>query len=131
MPYFIKTGYWEKESKGKNGWLNLNRLFNPDSDPITLTDASVIDLSGANLILSSSASTRTFTISYSEEITIELTLANTAAVYTFPSNSLGVSEGIASGDNTITLAGISGDKYIISIKPLNNTYYIVAKNFGQ
>jgi hypothetical protein len=62
---------------------------------------------------------------------MEVVLNATSATYTFPSNSLTVSEGVATGDNTLLLAGISGDKYLIGIKNVNNTYYIVAKNFGQ
>lgn len=97
-----------------------------------LTDASTIDITGTKHTLATSASTRTFTISYSgDDITLEVTLSATSATYTFPAGSLCISEGVASGDNTLALAGVSGDKYLIGIKKVGSAYYVVAKNFGQ
>lgn len=97
-----------------------------------LTDAGTIDLTAIKHTLASSSATRTFTISYTgDDITLEVTLSNTAAVYTFPAAALCSSEGVASGDNTLTLAGASGDKYIIAIKKIGSAYYVVSKNFGQ
>ncbi len=141
MGHFIKTGFWEKASKGPLGWLNLEQLITQAlggpyveviNSEVALTDATSIDLTATKQTLSSSSATRTFTISYTgDDITLEVTLTNTGAVYTFPATALCVSEGIASGDNTLTLVGISGDKYIIGIKKIGSAYYVIAKNFGQ
>lgn len=132
MPYFIKTGFWEKSKKGFKGWLNLDDLIESSNSVVALTDSSTIDITGNINTLTSSSATRTFTISSnSDDITLEVTLNTTDAVYTFPSGSLCVSEGTASGDNTLTLSGTSGDKYIIGIKRIGSIYYVASKNFGQ
>lgn len=131
MPTFIKAGFWEKTSRGHKQWLNLDDLVK-QSSTVTLTNQSTIDLAAAKQTLTSSDATKTFTISsIADDLTLEVILNTTNAVYTFPANSLGVSEGVASGDNTITLSGASGDHYIIGIKNINGTYYVVAKNFLQ
>lgn len=99
---------------------------------VVLVDAASMDLTSTKHTLSSSSATRTFTITYTgDDITLIVTLANTAATYTFPATALCVSEGVASGDNLLALSGASGDKYIIGIKKVGNAYYIVSKNFGQ
>lgn len=137
MATFIKTGFWEKAQYGFKGWLNLDQLIESiagsiSSNAVALTDGASINITARNQTLSSSASTRTFTISYiGDDITLVVTLANTAATYTFPSGSLCVSEGIASGDNTLSLSGVSGDKYVIGIKKIGSDYYVISKNFGQ
>lgn len=96
-----------------------------------LVDGATIDLTAIKHTLSTAAS-RTFTISYTgDDITLEVTLTATSATQTFPSGSLCVSEGTASGDNLLTMAGVSGDKYIIAIKKIGSAYYVVCKNFGQ
>jgi hypothetical protein len=97
-----------------------------------LTDGTTIDLTAIKHTLASSSATRTFTISYTgDDITVEVTLSATSATYTFPATSLCVSEGVASGDNTLALSGVSGDKYIIGIKKVGSAYYVASKNFGQ
>ncbi len=97
-----------------------------------LVDQSTIDIPATKCTLASSAATRTFTISYAGDyITIELTLSAITSVLTFPATALCVSEGMASGDNTCTINGVSGDKYIIAIEKIGSNYYVVAKNFGQ
>lgn len=102
------------------------------NEATALVDAATIDLTAIKHTLASSSATRTFTISYTgDDITLEVTLSNTAANYTFPATSLCVSEGIASGDNILALTGVSGDKYAIAIKKIGSAYYVVAKNFGQ
>lgn len=99
---------------------------------VVLTDAASMDLTAIKHTLASSSATRTFTISYTgDDITLVVTLSNTGAVYTFPATALCVSDGVASGDNTLTLAGISGDKYVIGIKKVGSAFYVVSKNFGQ
>lgn len=97
-----------------------------------LVDAASMDLTSIKHTLASSSATRTFTISYTgDDVTLEVTLSATSATYTFPASSLCVSEGVASGDNTLSLSGVSGDKYIIAIKKIGSAYYVVSKNFGQ
>lgn len=141
MAYFIKTGYWEKAKIGLKGWLDLSRVildsvseqFVAISNPsTTLSNTTTIDLSSTKATLISSDSTKTFTISYlGDDITLVVTLNTTAATYTFPATALCVSEGVATGDNILPLAGVSGDKYVIGIKKIGSIYYIISKNFGQ
>jgi hypothetical protein len=101
-------------------------------DPVALTDGSSIELTDSLHTLTTDEAAITFTISHAgNDITIEVTLNATTATYTFPSGTLCVSEGVASGDNTLGLSGVSGDKYIVSIKKVGSNYYVVAKNFGQ
>ncbi len=98
----------------------------------TITDSSTMDIAAMKNTLATSSSTRTFTISYTgDDITMQVTLSATASTFTFPAAALCVSEGIASGDNTCPLDGVSGDKYIFAIKKIGSAYYVVAKNFGQ
>lgn len=97
-----------------------------------LVDASTMDLTAIKHTLTTSAATRTFTISYTgDDITLEVTLNAVTSTYTFPATSLCVYNGTASGDNTLILNGVSGDKYIIAIKKIGSAYYVVSKNFGQ
>jgi hypothetical protein len=99
---------------------------------VALTDGSSITLTDSLHTLTTDEAAITFTISHAgNDITIEVTLNATTATYTFPSGTLCVSEGVASGDNTLGLSGVSGDKYIVSIKKVGSNYYVVAKNFGQ
>lgn len=99
---------------------------------VALVDAATIDLTAIKHTLATSSATRTFTISYTgDDITLEVTLSATSSTFTFPATSLCVSEGIASGDNTCALSGVSGDKYMIAIKKIGTAYYVVCKNFGQ
>lgn len=130
MNFFIKRAIWHKMTeRPPAGWLNLDHAA---SKPVDLTDAATIDLSARKHKLASSAAARTFIISHrGDSITIELTLSATSATYTFPATALCVSEGVASGDNTLTLSGTSGDKYMIGIDKIGSAYYVVAKNFGQ
>jgi hypothetical protein len=96
-----------------------------------LTDAGTIDLTATKHTLTTSSS-RTFTKSYAgDDITLIVTLNATSATQIFPSGALCVSEGIASGDNTCPMAGVSGDKYVIAIKTVGSVNYVVCKNFGQ
>ena len=141
MPHFVKTGFWERAQKGALGWLNLERLITDISAGTyvqvvnsleSATDSTTVDLTSTKETLTSDESAITFTLAYvGDDITLEVILNTTAATYTFPSNSLCVSEGVATGNNILDLAGASGDHYIIGIKNMGTTYYIVAKNFGQ
>lgn len=99
---------------------------------VVVTDAASMDLTAIKHTLASSSATRTFTISYTgDDITLVVTLSNTGAVYTFPVTALCVSDGVASGNNTLTLSGVSGDKYVIGIKKVGSDFYVASKNFGQ
>lgn len=137
MSVFIKTGFWEKRAKGLKGWLNLDLLIQSiagevSNTAIPLVNAATMDLSSAKQTLTTSSVTRTFTISYiGDDITLEVILNAISSTFIFPATALCVSEGIASGDNTLSLSGVSGDKYIIGIKKIGSTYYVVSKNFGQ
>lgn len=137
-------GYTPENSANKVGTISASATQYPNSNAViayaqastnaavALVDGASIDLTATKHTLASAAAARTFTISYlGDDITIEVTLANTAATYTFPATALCVSEGSPSGDNTLPLAGVSGDKYIIAIKKIGSAYYVVAKNFGQ
>jgi hypothetical protein len=99
----------------------------------TLVDDATIDIAQQNNVLATSRSTITFTISNTSTfLYLTITLTGTSLVLTFPANSLCVgSNGTASGDNTCTLTGVSGDVYEIAIKKRVSTYSVVAKNFGQ
>ncbi len=113
--------------------LNFTELYNEAlPSTVTITDASTMDIATALNTLTTSSATRTFTISYTgDDFTLELTLNTTATTLTFPATSLCVSEGIASGDNTCSLAGVSGDKYLLVGKKIGSNYYIASKNWGQ
>ncbi len=115
---------------GISGSGNLSSVTNA---AVVLTNAASIDIASAVNTLSSSSATRTFTISYTGDVTETIvTLTNTAATYTFPATALCLnSAGTASGTNTATLAGVSGDKYIIMTSKVGSDYFVIVKNLGQ
>lgn len=99
---------------------------------VVLTSGSTIDITAIKHTLTTAEAAITFTISYTgDDTTTEVTLNATSSTFTFPAGSLCVSEGVASGDNTAGLAGVSGDKYILTTKKIGSIYYVVVKNFGQ
>lgn len=99
---------------------------------VAITDAATMDITGPKHTLATSSATRTFTQSWAGDFTsIIVTLSATSSVFTFPAGALCVSDGLASGDNTLPLNGVSGDKYYISISKFGSAYYVVSKNFGQ
>lgn len=99
---------------------------------VVLVDGASIDITATKHALATSSATRTFTISHTgDDSTIEVTLSAVSSTFTFPAAALCVSEGVASGNNILALAGASGDKYIIGIKKIGSAYYVVCKNFGQ
>jgi hypothetical protein len=110
----------------------VDTKVNISNGVIALVDGASIDLSTIKHSLTTNASARTFTISYSgDDITLEVTLNASTCTFTFPATSFCISEGVASGDNTCVLNGTSGDKYILAIKKIGSTYYVACKNFGQ
>lgn len=107
------------------------KIKNLDRTAVALSDAGTIDITGPKHTLSTSSS-RTFTISHTGDLfELEITLSAASATQTFPSGTLCISEGVASGDNTFPMAGTSGDKYILAGKKIGSNYYVVGKNFGQ
>ncbi len=92
-----------------------------------------MDINYPYLTLSSSSSTRTFTISYTGNVTyIQVILNAVSAVYTFPVNSLCMnSDGTKSGGITCTLSGTSGDRYKIGIQKFGSNYDVVAVNMNR
>lgn len=107
------------------------KLKNLDRDSSALSDGATIDITGPKHTLSTSSS-RTFTISFvGDKGIIVVTLSAVSATQTFPSGWLCVSDGVSSGDNTLTMAGTSGDKYVIAWEKVGSEYYAVCKNFGQ
>lgn len=108
------------------------KLKNLDQDTVALSDSSTIDITGPKHTLTSSSATRTFTISFvGDFMFITVTLNATSATYTFPVSCLCKSDGFASGDNTLPLAGVSGDKYDIGIIKNGIGYSVYAQNMGQ
>lgn len=106
-------------------------MFNTNTAS-TITDAATMDIASTKNTLSTSSATRTFTISYTgDDIIIELTLNTTSSTFTFPATALCISEGVASGNNTLTLTGTSGDKYIITVKKIGSIYYVASKNWNR
>lgn len=99
---------------------------------VALTNAASMDLTATKHTLTTSSATRTFTISYTgDDITLVITLNAASSTLTFPATALCVSDGVASGDNTLVLSGVSGDKYVIGIKKVGTDYFVISKNFGQ
>ena len=102
------------------------------SGAVALVDGATIDLTSAKHTLATSSATRTFTISYTgDDITIEVTLSALTSIFTFPAGSLCMFNGDPSEDNTCTLVGVSGDKYLIGIKKIGSAYYVIATNMKQ
>lgn len=98
-----------------------------------LTDGGSIDITGTKHTLTTDEATITFSQSYTGDFAnIDVTFNTTAATWTFPAGSLCVVEGSASGNNTATVSGVSGDKIVISIWFVAaSNYRIAIKNFGQ
>src|SRR5688572_5175375 len=133
MPHFIKAGFWEKAKTGYRDWLNLDLVLSTIFQKVTnsstvIEDETSISVTSIKETLETAEAAVTVDISYlGDDSTIELTLNATSSTLTFPSGTLCVSEGIASGDNLLALSGVSGDKYIIGIKKFGTSYYVVAK----
>ncbi len=112
--------------------VDLDAKLDIVNDSVALVNSATMDLTSAKHTLSTSSATRTFTISYTgDDITLIVTLSAVSSTFTFPATSLCVSEGVATGNNTFPLAGVSGDKYVIGVKKVGSDYYVACKNFGQ
>jgi len=109
--------------------LTFLKSFN-SSSPIA--DSGDITISSIKQTLTTSATAIDVDINYSGDSSImELILNATSSVLTFPAGTLCVADGVASGDNTLTLSGVSGDKYLIGIINIGGNYSVVSRNFGQ
>jgi hypothetical protein len=98
-----------------------------------LSDGSSISITGVKHTLTTTQSAITFSDSWVGDFTtISVTFTQTSAVWTFPAGALCVVDGVASGDNTATVTGTSGDKIVLSIWDVDGTtYHVITKNFGQ
>jgi hypothetical protein len=98
-----------------------------------LTDAASIDITGAKHTLSTNRATITFTQSFTGDDTrILVTFNTTSATWTFPTGTLCITEGSATGTNSATVTGVSGDLIVISTWFVSSGVYItVIKNAGQ
>lgn len=106
-------------------------LQDKDDTAVALTDAATIDITGPKHTLTTSTG-RTFTISHAgDDIVIEITLNETSATMTMPAGTKCWSEGTASGGNTFSMAGVSGDIYIVSIIKIGSNYYCACSNSNR
>jgi hypothetical protein len=100
--------------------------------PVALVDGASMDLTGPRHTLTTASAAREFSISYpGDSIILEIILNATISVFTFPGAALCVVEGVASGNNTASVSGTSGDKYVIAIEKIGASYNVACKNFGQ
>lgn len=98
----------------------------------SLTDGGTITITGTKHTLTSDEATITWTLSQVGDFqTTDIIFNTTASVWTFPANTLCVVDGVASGNNTATLSGVSGDHQIMSIYKDGTNYRVAIKNFGQ
>lgn len=105
---------------------------NIDRASSALTDSSTIAITGTKHTLTSAEAAVTWSYTFTgEEMKVLITLNLDAADYTFPSGTLCIVDGDATGDNTAPLFGISGDKYLLVITKFESAYVAVVKNIGQ
>lgn len=97
-----------------------------------LTDGSTITITGVKHTLTSTQATITWTLSQTPDFqTTDIILNATSTTWTFPAGALCKVDGTASGNNTATLSGVSGDHYIMSIYKDGTNYRVAIANFGQ
>lgn len=102
--------------------------------PTAIVDGSSISLTTAEHTLSTAQATITVTDSYTGDYCgLRLTLNGiTQVVLTFSTGTaLCAFGGIASGDNTMTVTGVAGDRVEIHRKKLGTNYTYVGLNVGQ
>jgi hypothetical protein len=98
----------------------------------SLTDGSAITITGALHTLTTDEATITFTLSQLEAFQSTTVIVNTATTtWTFPANTLCRVNGVASGDNTATLVGNSGDIWEMVIKKDGTNYKVSIANWEQ
>lgn len=109
-------------------YVSPSTLQDKDDTAVALVDGATIDITGPKHTLST-ATGRTFTISHpGDNGVIEITLSATSATMTFPASWKGISEGIASGTNTVGLSGTSGDVYVLAWIKIGSNYTVASKN---
>lgn len=112
----------------------IEDLGNADIDRASsaLTDSSTIAITGTKHTLTSAEAAVTWSYTFTgEEMKVLITLNLDAADYTFPSGTLCIVDGDATGDNTAPLFGTSGDKYLLVVTKFGSAYVAVIKNIGQ
>jgi len=98
----------------------------------SLTDGSAITITGTKHTLTSDEATVTWTLSQTSDFqTTVITLNTATTTYTFPSNTLCRVNGIATGDNTATLVGNSGDIWVMVIYKDGTDYKVAISNWEQ
>jgi hypothetical protein len=106
--------------KGKEGDVN---------NSIALSDGAAVTVTGPKHTWTSNQATVTVTLSQTSDYsTIILTLNAITTTHTYPAGAHCISNGAASGDNTLTLNGTSGNTYAISIYKDGTDYTVIAKN---
>jgi hypothetical protein len=115
--------------KGYSDAIN-QKLIIPET---VITSASTIYIAQQNNTLATALTAITVTIGSTSTFTrTVVTLTGTSLVLTFPANSLCVnSDGTASGTNTCTLTGTSGDVYEVMTAKRGATYSVIAKSLTQ
>lgn len=97
-----------------------------------LTDGASVTITGPLHSLATDEATITFTISYvGPYTTTVITLTGTTATYTFAAGSLCMFNGTPTGDNTVTITGTTGDKYVMVTQKIGSIFYVAVANFGQ
>lgn len=115
-----------------SGFVNPATLANKDASAVALTDGASIALTKEKHTLTTSEAAITFTNTFTGDgIVMEVTLNATSSTFTFPVGYLCMANGTASGDNTLSLSGTSGDKYVIVILKFGSQYYVSSNNLGQ
>lgn len=102
--------------------------------PTVITDGAAISLTTAEHTLSTAQATITVTDSYAPDYCgLRLTLSGISqVVLTFATGTaLCVFGGTASGNNTMTVTGVAGDRVEISRKKLGTNYTYIGLNVGQ
>lgn len=98
----------------------------------SLTDGATITITGIKHTLTSDEATVTYTLSQTPDFSItDITLNTATTVWTFPANTLCRVNGIASGDNTATLVGNSGDHWMMVIWKDGSNYRVAISNYEQ
>lgn len=98
----------------------------------SLSDGGSITITTLKHTLTTTQATITFTDSYTGDFTdIEVTFNTTSSTWTFPSSSLCIFNGTATGNNVMAVTGASGDKILLSRVTFGSNKYYLAVNMGQ
>lgn len=112
-------------------YVSPSTLQDKDDTAVALVDGATIDITGTKHTLST-ATGRIFIISHAGDGgTIEITQNSTSATHTFPAGWKCWAEGVASGGNTLSLSGASGNVYVLAWFKVGSNYYVASKNSNQ